>query len=135
MSLFDVVIDASFSALATMWLGSVAFVWRDARARFLNRHAAPAAALAAALLPFLGAFLWFAARPVETISERRERRLLTRLLEQQLERSRVAAPSSAARAEANRVRETTTHRVVRRLSVASNRRRRGRNYIATDIAV
>lgn len=67
--------------LAVMWLASIRWTQRDAEARVRNRRAIRAAVVAAAVLPFLGAAVWACARPAETLTERRRRRLGRLLLE------------------------------------------------------
>ena len=96
--------------LVAIWLGSVRWAQLDARARLANPSGIRAATLLALLLPFAGVAVWIAFRPHETRRERRERRVVTLLLESQLPpgqpaRSREAeaaapAPSLVAKAAA-----------------------------------
>lgn len=67
--------------LGLMWLASIRWTHQDARLRLLNRRAVRTATLASAVLPFLGALIWACVRPVETLAERRHRRLARLLLE------------------------------------------------------
>ena len=68
-------------ALLALWAASVCAVRADARLRVSNRAGVRAAVLLAALLPFLGAFVYCVLRPTETRIERRERWLARLLLE------------------------------------------------------
>jgi hypothetical protein len=70
--------------LVAMWLGSVRWVRVDARTRLANPNAIRAATWLALVLPFAGAAVWTAVRPLETRQSRRERRVVTLLLESQL---------------------------------------------------
>jgi hypothetical protein len=107
------VVDAAFGLahdlgllwLAAMWLGSVRWVRVDARQRLANPSAIRAATWLALALPFVGAVVWMALRPLETRRNRRERRVVTLLLESQLparepERTVEGAPAAAVRARA-----------------------------------
>jgi hypothetical protein len=108
-----VVVDAAFGLahdlgplwLAAMWLGSVRWVRVDARQRLANPSAIRAATWLALALPFAGVAVWTAVRPHETRRNRRERRVVTLLLESQIparepERPVEEEPAAAVRARA-----------------------------------
>jgi hypothetical protein len=84
MGLYAAAVDWAFVSLGLLWLGSIASVARDARARVSNPAATRAAVGAATLLPLVGAAIWLCVRPAETRAERRERRLLTLVAEREL---------------------------------------------------
>jgi len=79
-------------AAVLAWLGTIAAVARDARARVRNRSTTRAAAATAFVLPFVGALVWVCVRPTETRLERRERRLRAAVLQQQLGQPLLVAP-------------------------------------------
>jgi hypothetical protein len=85
-SLFVASTRAAPWALALLWLGTVAGVRGDARARLANVAGVRAATALAFLLPFAGAVLWLLVRPAHTRLERRERRLLLAVAERELAR-------------------------------------------------
>jgi hypothetical protein len=70
--------------IAAIWLGSARWVHLDAQSRLRNPSGVRAATVAAIAVPFVGAALWGCARPCETLVERRERRLLRLLREEEL---------------------------------------------------
>lgn len=69
--------------IVLMWLALGVWVYRDAR----RRNAAPGypkiMAVVALLIPFLGALLYIAVRPAETLDEQRDRSLETMALQRQ----------------------------------------------------
>ena len=85
MALFRIASDCFWLGLVLVWAGSVVAVRRDARARVKNPAATRAAIATAAVLPFVGAGVWFCVRPSLTREERRERRLHALWLERELE--------------------------------------------------
>jgi hypothetical protein len=88
---FAVVRDVGPLWLVAMWLGSVRWTHVDARARLANPAGICAATWLALGLPFVGAAVWAALRPVETRLERRERRVVQLLLEAHIDPSEAAA--------------------------------------------
>ena len=70
--------------VAAIWLASARWVNVDARSRLRNPSGIRAATLTAATLPFVGAALWACVRPNETLAQRRERRLVRLVLEEEL---------------------------------------------------
>src|SRR5438105_5148569 len=69
---------------AAIWLASARWVYLDARRRLRNPSGIRVATLTAAALPFLGAGVWACMRPGETLAQRRERRLIRLVLEEEL---------------------------------------------------
>lgn len=76
--------DAGFGVLAVFWLSTIVAVWRDAGARIANQAGVRAATALATLLPFVGVFVWFCVRPMDTRFDRRGRRLCIALAEREL---------------------------------------------------
>ena len=70
--------------LAAIWLGSALWVYTDARTRLSDATRARRLVVAALALPFVTPLLYGFVRPAESVSERRERELALRLLEESL---------------------------------------------------
>lgn len=72
-----------YGSIATAWIASATWVWRDARVRCVGRRRRIGFALAA--LPFAGPVLYATLRPCETELDRRERTAFLALLEAELD--------------------------------------------------
>lgn len=84
--------------LAVLWVGTFFGVAVDSRSRMTNRSGICAATTLAALVPFVGAFLWWCVRPARTRVERQELRALLRIAEREepIPGQSMEAPSEGA---------------------------------------
>jgi hypothetical protein len=80
---FALLHDAAALTLAALWAGSAMWVYGDARRRLGGGRRAAGLLAGAITLPLAVPFLYACVRPAETVSERRERELARRLLEQE----------------------------------------------------
>lgn len=82
---FAVIRSAAILVLGGLWLASVAWISWDARRRLRGPRQIRLAVIGGAVMPVIGLFLYLCFRPPESLLERRERRLVRRLLELELE--------------------------------------------------
>jgi len=73
--------NVTLAVAGGLWIGSILWVVADARSRLFRPRGIHLATAGAALLPFVGLVAWLAARPAETLAERRERKLRIRAWE------------------------------------------------------
>lgn len=92
------VVDVAFMAARNvtlaiaggLWLGSILWVAADARSRLVRPRQMRAATALAGLLPFVGLVALLAARPAETLDERRQRKLRRRAWERAIDEGACA---------------------------------------------
>ena len=84
MELFALAHDTAVLLLVGLWVGSAFWVYTDARVRFARPERPAQLLVAALLLPLVTPLVYGCVRPAESVSERRERDLTRRLLEEAL---------------------------------------------------
>src|SRR5690242_15356207 len=75
--------NLSIALAVSFWIGTIWWVFRDARRRIEDPFIVGFATLLA-FLPFIGALLYLLVRPLEVLADQRERELELRALRQRL---------------------------------------------------
>ena len=76
--------NVALAVAGGLWVGSIVWTVADARSRLFRPRAIHLATATVALLPLVGLVGWLAARPPETLAQRRERKLRRRAWEREI---------------------------------------------------
>jgi hypothetical protein len=96
---WNVIRAAAVIVVAAFWVGTIYWVWKDARRRIADRAGVWLATMLGLVLPFLGPLAYMLFRPPEYLEDVRERELEIRAIERRLDGEEVRCTVCGAEVE------------------------------------